>query len=229
MIRRSNFHRALSLLAAAVVGGTTALLPTGAAVASAASCSDVEVVFARGTTEPVGPGFIGQNFTDSLRGQLGNRTVGLYSVDYPATDNWPTSVIGVNDASAHIRQIAATCPDTSIVLGGFSQGAAVAQLVTADAAAVPPNSFAYGTTSPLPPDVADRVDAVALFGKPNQRFLFLIGQPYVPVGSAFVSKTIDLCALNDPICSGGLDPAAHNAYPANGMVAQAAAFAAGRV
>ncbi len=29
--------------------------------------------------------------------------------------------------------------------------------------------------------------------------------------------------------AGGLDPAAHNAYPANGMVAQAAAFAAGRV
>jgi cutinase len=229
MIRPSNFHRVSSLIAAAVVAGTATLLPIGTATASAASCSDVEVVFARGTTEPVGAGFVGQSFTDSLRGQLGDKTVGLYSVNYPATDNWPTAVVGVNDAGAHIRQVAADCPDTSIVLGGFSQGAAVAQLVTADAAAVPPNSFAYGTTAPLPPDVADRVDAVALFGKPNQRFLFLIGQPYVPVGSAFVSKTIDLCAINDPICSGGLDPAAHNAYPANGMVAQAAAFAAGRV
>jgi cutinase len=229
MIRRPKFHRVSSLVAAAVVGGTATVLPIEAATASADSCSDVEVVFARGTTEPAGPGFVGQSFTDSLRGQLGDRTVGLYSVDYPATDNWPTSVIGVNDAGAHIRQIAASCPDTSIVLGGFSQGAAVAQLVTADAAAVPPNSFAYGTTAPLPTDVADRVDAVALFGKPNERFLFLIGQPYVPLGSAFVSKTIDLCAVNDPICSGGLDPAAHNAYPANGMVAQAAAFAAGRV
>jgi cutinase len=229
MIRRSNFRRVSSLLAAAAVAGATALVGIGTAPASAAPCSDVEVVFARGTTEPVGPGFIGQNFVDALRGQVGNKTVGLYSVNYPATDNWPTAVVGVNDAGAHIRQVAAACPDTSIVLGGFSQGAAVAQLVTADAAAVPPNSFAFGTTSPLPPDVAERVDAVALFGKPNQRFLFFIGQPYVPVGSAFVAKTIDLCAVNDPICSGGLDPAAHNAYPANGMVTQAAAFAAGRV
>lgn len=229
MIRRANFHRVSSLVAAAAVVSTTALVGTGTAIASAASCSDVEVVFARGTSEPVGPGFIGQSFTDSLRSQVGDKTVGLYSVNYPAADNWPTAVVGVNDASAHIRQVAADCPDTSIVLGGFSQGAAVAQLVTADAATVPPNSFAAGTTSSLPPDVADRVDAVALFGKPNQRFLFFIGQPYVPVGPAFVPKTIDLCAINDPICSGGLDPAAHNAYPANGMVAQAAAFAAARV
>ena len=216
-------------MAAAAVGAMSALVPTGAAVASAAPCADVEVVFARGTTEPAGPGFVGQAFIDSLRSQLGNKTVNLYSVNYPATDNWPTAVIGVNDADAHIRQVAADCPDTSIVLGGFSQGAAVAQLVTADPNGVPPNSYAFGTTTPLAPEVADRVDAVALFGKPNQRFLSLIGQTNVPLGSAFVSKTIDLCAVNDPICSDGFDPASHNAYPANGMVSQAAAFAAGRV
>jgi len=215
------------LLAAAAVCSAIAAVPTP--VASAATCPDVEVVFARGTSEPAGPGFVGRSFVDALRGELGDKTVGLYAVNYPATHSWPTAVVGVNDASARIRQVAAECPDTSIVLGGFSQGAAVAQLVTADAAAVPPNSFAYGTTSQLPADVTERVDAVALFGKPNPRFLFLIGQPYVPVGAPFVSKTIDLCAVNDPICSRGLDPAAHNAYPANGMVAQAAAFAASRV
>ena len=229
MSRRPGFHRVFSLLAATAVGITVAFVPSGTTIASAATCSDVEVVFARGTNEPVGPGFVGQSFADSLRAQLGTKTVGLYSVKYPAIEKWRTAVIGVNDASAYIRQIAADCPNTSIVLGGFSQGAAVAQLVTADPATVPRNSFASGTTSPLPPDVADRVDAVALFGKPNHRFLFLIGQPYVPLGAAFASKTIDQCAINDPICSGGLDFAAHNAYPANGMVAQAASFAAGRV
>lgn len=217
-------------MAAVIAGaGASVLLPWALPSASAAPCSDVEMVFARGTTEPAGPGGVGQDFTDALRAQVGSRTVGLYPVNYPATDDWPTGILGVNDASAHIRQIAAECPDTRVVLGGFSQGAAVAQLVTADAAAVPPNSFAYGTTTQLPPDVADRVKAVALFGKPNPRFLGLIGQPFVPVGAAFATNTIDLCATNDPICSGGLDFAAHNAYPANGMVAQAATFAAGRV
>lgn len=213
-----------------IVGaGATTLLPGAVPIASAAPCPDIEVVFARGTTEPAGPGFVGQDFVDSLRAQVGDRSVALYPVNYPAIDNWPTGVIGVNDASAHIRQVAAECPDTKIVLGGFSQGAAVAQLVTADAAEVPPNSFAYGTTTSLAPDVADHVAAVALFGKPNARFLGLIGQPNVPVGGAFTSKTISLCAVNDPICSDGLDFVAHNSYPANGMVAQAAAFVAARL
>jgi cutinase len=220
----------LGLIAAVIVGACAAVLsPGGPPVASAAPCPDIEVVFARGTTEPAGPGFVGQDFTDTLRARVGERSVGLYSVNYPAIDNWPTGVIGVNDASARIRQTAADCPDTKIVLGGFSQGAAVAQIVTADAAEVPLNSYAYGTTTSLAPDVADHVAAVALFGKPNARFLGLIGQPNVPVGAAFTSKTISLCAVNDPICSDGLDFAAHNAYPANGMVAQAAEFAASRV
>lgn len=197
--------------------------------ASAEPCPDVEVVFARGTTERPGAGTVGNAFTAALRSQVGDKTVGLYPVNYPATHDWPTSVQGVNDAGARIRQLAADCPDTSVVLGGFSQGAAVAQLVTADAPAIPPTSFAFGTTTPLAPEVAELVDAVVLFGKPNDRFLFLIGQPYVPVGSAFAAKTLDLCAVNDPICSGGLDPVAHNLYTSNGLVAEAAAFAAARV
>ncbi len=205
------------------------LLPWAQPVASAAPCSDVEVVFARGTTEPVGPGFVGQGFTDALRSQLGDRSVGLYAVNYPAVNDWPTAMIGVNDAAAHIRQIAAQCPDTKIVLGGFSQGAAVAQLVTADVGSVPTDSFAYDATSHLSPELADRIAAVALFGKPNIRFLNLIGQPMVQLGPGFVPKTIDLCAVNDPICSNGLDFAAHNSYPANGMVTEAATFVASRV
>ena len=197
--------------------------------AAAQSCSDVEVVFARGTTERPGPGTVGTAFVDALRAQVGPKSVGIYPVDYPASRDWPTVVIGINDAAARVRQIAQECPDSSVVLGGFSQGAAVAQLATADPETIPPNSFAFGTTSPLPTDVADHVDAVVLFGSPNARFLFLIGQPYVPVGASFAGKTLDLCAVNDPICSGGLDPVAHNLYTANGMVTEAAGYTAQRV
>lgn len=197
--------------------------------ASAAPCSDVEVVFARGTTEAPGLGGVGSAFVDSLRSQVGTKTVDAYAVNYPATQDWPTAIVGVNDAAAHIRRVVAECPSTSIVLGGFSQGAAVAQIATADAAAIPPGSYAYGTTTQLPPDVDEHVHAIALFGTPNERFAFMIGQPYVPLGAEFVNKTIDMCAVNDPICSGGLDPAEHNAYIANGMVNQAASFAAARV
>lgn len=225
---RVEFRSVSALLAAVVLTGSGMLLGW-APRAAAEPCSDIEVVFARGTTERPGAGTVGNAFADALRGQVGDKSVGLYPVNYPATQNWPTAVVGVNDAGTRIRQLAADCPDTRVVLGGFSQGAAVAQLVTADAPAIPPSSFAYGTTTPLAPDVADRVDAVVLFGKPNDRFLFLIGQPYVPIGSAFATKTLDLCAINDPVCSGGLDLVAHNLYTANGMVNDAAAFTAARV
>lgn len=225
---RVQFRSVSALLAAVVLTGAGMMLGWSPR-ASAEPCSDVEVIFARGTTERPGPGSVGNAFTEALRGQVGGKSVGLYPVNYPATQNWPTAVVGVNDASARIRQLAADCPDTNVVLGGFSQGAAVAQLVTADPPAIPPGSFAFGATTPLAPDVADHVDAVVLFGKPNDRFLFLIGQPYVPVGAAFTAKTLDLCAVNDPICSGGLDPVAHNLYTANGMVTEAAAYAAARV
>ncbi|MCF6389293.1 cutinase family protein [Mycobacterium sp. MBM] len=217
-----------ALLMAALVSCAGMLLGC-APSASAEPCPDIEVVFARGTTERPGAGRVGNAFTEALRNQVSGKTVSLYPVSYPANQDWPTSVIGVNDAANRIRQRAAECPDTKMVLGGFSQGAAVAQLVTADAPAIPPNSFAFGTTTPLAPEVAERVDAVVLFGKPNDRFLFLIGQPYVPLGATFAAKTLDLCAVNDPICSGGLDPVAHNLYTANGMVTEAATFAAERV
>lgn len=219
---------AAAVTIAALVLAGQGLLPN-APRASAAPCSDVDVVFARGTTEAPGLGGVGNAFVDSLRSRVGGKTVDAYAVNYPATQDWPTAIIGVNDAADHIRQVAAQCPNTSIVLGGFSQGAAVAQIATADAAAIPPGSYAYGTTTQLPPDVDRHVRAVALFGKPNERFAFMIGQPYVPLGAEFVDKTVDMCAVNDPICSGGLDPTEHNAYIANGMVNQAASFAAARV
>ncbi|MGU3652599.1 cutinase family protein [Mycolicibacterium sp. A43C] len=214
----------LSVLAA------VALAPGVAPHAAAApACADVEVVFARGTDEAPGAGSVGTAFVDALRAQVTGKTVDSYAVNYPASNNWPTVVLGVNDAADRIRTVAADCPDTSIVLGGYSQGAAVAQLVTADPPAIPPNSFAHGTTTELGADIAEHVDAVLLFGKPNDRMLFLIGQPNVPIGTNFVSKTLDLCAINDAVCSDGLDPVAHQTYITNGMVTEAATYAAARI
>ena len=119
---------------------------------TAAACPDVEVVFARGTTEPPGVGGVGQAFVDSLRSQVGGRSVGVYPVNYPATNDFGSSIAaGANDASAHVQSTAANCPNTRMVLGGYSQGAAVVDVITAA----------------MPPDVADNVAAVAVFGNPS--------------------------------------------------------------
>ena len=194
--------------------------------ASAQPCPDVEVVFARGTTEPPGVGPTGEAFVDSLRARVGTKSMEVYPVDYPATTDFPTAMDGIRDASAHIESTATNCPNTNMVLGGFSQGAAVMGFVTAN---VIPDGAPEGVPNPMPPDVADHVAAVALLGKPNDRFMRAINQPSITVGPLYADKTIDLCVPDDLVCSSGRDFNAHMQYMETGMVDQAATFTATRL
>jgi cutinase len=192
------------------------------------ACPDVEVVFARGTFEAPGVGATGQAFVDALTSRLGTETVDVYGVNYPASLDFQAATAGIADASNRIETIAATCPATKIVLGGYSQGAAVAGYTTFDA--VPAGlALPDGITGPMPASVAPHVAAVALFGTPDNWFLDIIDHdaPPVTVGPLYSPKTIQLCAEGDPVCfPGGLDRSAHSSYKSNGMAEQAAEFTA---
>ncbi|MGX9791663.1 cutinase family protein [Mycobacterium sp. MMS18-G62] len=191
--------------------------------AQAVPCPDAEVTFARGTTEDPGVGPTGQAFIDSLRARVGAKSVGVYAVDYPATTDFPTAIDGITDARAHVLATVANCPHTKIVLGGFSQGAAVMGFMTANA--VPDGVSPADVPAPMPPDVANHIAAVALFGKPSTRFMRAIREPSITIGPEYVSKTIDLCMDNDLVCtSDGRSFSAHNQYVESGMVDQAADF-----
>ena len=217
-------------LAATVLSVTALLGPQATGVAAAEAdpaCSYAEVVFARGTFEPPGLGGIGQSFVDAVRAKAAGKSVSVYPVNYPASTDFPTAVQGIRDAANHIEATAAGCPNTRIVLGGFSQGAAVAGFVTSEA--VPSGASAEDVPDPMPPNVADHVAAVALFGKPSPKFMKLIDTPPVQIGALYASKTIDLCITNDPICAGDGDGANHALYNKNGMTEQAATFAVGRL
>ena len=173
--------------------------------AAAAPCPDVEVVFARGTTEPPGVGGIGQVFVDSLRSQLGERSVGVYPVNYPASREFDTSTpAGRDDLSAHVQSMAASCPNTKMVLGGYSQGAAVVDLAT----------------GAMPPAVADHVAATALFGGPKSSFADSLSVgPSPPALAPLCRQDHRPVCPNDPICSeGGRDWGAHGAYVRTGLV-----------
>ncbi len=207
--------------AAAVTMG--ALLASPIPSATAEPCPDVEVVFARGTFEPPGLGGIGQSFVDAFRQQAAGKRVSVYPVSYPASTDFPTAVQGVRDAANRIEATAARCPDTKIVLGGFSQGAAVAGFVTSGA--VPNGVDPAEVPDPMPPEVAGHVAAVVLLGKPSPKFMEMIDTPPVQIGDLYAAKTIDLCIANDPICSGTGDGANHSLYNKNGMTDRAATFA----
>jgi len=202
---------------------TPALSATAAPSATSAGCPDVEVVFARGTGEAPGAGFFGDAFIDVLRPKIGTKSMGVYDVNYPASPDFPTALVGIEDAANHIKQMAATCPQTKEVLGGFSQGAAVMGFVTSTAV---PDGAPSDVLQPMPPEVANHVAAVTLFGTPSTRFMTQFGQPTIVIGPPYVAKTTEYCVAGDPVCGDGGDFGAHNAYVDNGMVDQAASFAA---
>lgn len=211
----------VAVAAAATSGMQIAAMP----IAQAAPCPDAEVIFARGTTELPGVGPTGDAFVQALRPQLGDKTLGVYAVDYPATTAFSTAVQGIADARARVVANAANCPDTKMVLGGFSQGAAVMGFVTASV--VPDGVSPTEVPAPMPPEIADHVAAVALFGKPSPRFMRVLNDPPVVVGPYYAAKAIDLCVDNDLVCDPkGSAFAVHNQYAELGFVAQGATFVA---
>ncbi len=209
-------HRVLSLAAAVPLAAASVIalaampFPIPALIpAASAACPDAEVVFARGREEPPGVGAVGDAFVNSLRAKT-RMSVGVYGVNYPANI---TTVSGANDMSAHVQFMAGSCPNTRMVLGGYSLGAEVADLVTGGRAG-------FGFTNPLPPGVDQHIAAVALFGNGTRR-----------LAPAFAGKTIDQCAAGDPICGRGTNWPSHlqPSYIDSGLVDQAAGFVAGKL
>jgi cutinase len=216
-VRLATFLAVAGLFASASVLAPTWLLPR-----ASASCSPIEVVFARGRLESPGAGVIGNSFVSSLRSKV-NRPVSLYAVRYPAD----TEVdVGANDMSAHVQNTINGCPDTRIVLGGYSLGAAVTDVVVAAPIA------AFGFTNPLPPGADQHIAAVALFGNGSQ----WVG-PITNFNPVYNDRTIDMCHGADPVCNPA-DPHTwsdnwpqHSAsqYIQAGMVNQAADFVASKL
>jgi cutinase len=228
LARTVNATKAGALTAVALFAVVAGLVAGPAATASAAedSCAAVEVVFARGTFEAPGVGATGQAFVDALSARLPGKTVEAYGVNYPASLNFGQAVDGVADAANKIQSVATECPSTKIVLGGYSQGAAVAGYTTSST--VPAGiTLPASISGPLPASVASHVAAVALFGTPDDWFLGLADRnaPPISIGGAYAGKTVQLCATGDPVCyPGGLDRSAHSSYKSNGMADQAADF-----
>ncbi|MCW2654970.1 MAG: cutinase [Mycobacterium sp.] len=212
---------AVALLTAPVV--IPAGEPGSAASADAASCPDVEVVFARGRLESPGTGVLGNAFVNGLRSRVTGKNIGVYAVNYPAD----TQVdIGANDMSQHIQYMTNNCPNTRLVVGGYSLGAAVSDVVLA----VPAPMF--GFVNPLPGGSDQHIAAVALFGNGSQW-----AGPLTNFNPIYSDRTIELCHGADPICNPADPNTWQNNWPQHlakayidaGMVNQADDFVAGKL
>ena len=128
--------------------------------------------------------------------------------------------------SQHVQYMMNNCPDTQLVLGGYSLGAAVTDVVLA----VPLAFFTF--RRPLPDGAAKHISAVALFGNGIQ----WVG-PITSFSPVYKDRTIELCHGDDPICN-PTDPENWQdywpdhlapAYINAGMVNQAADFIAAKI
>jgi cutinase len=181
------------------------------------------VIFARGTSDK--PGFrpVGNLFLGALKRKLRGTSITAYAVNYPASLNFTKSTSeGAVDANKHVQYVAGVCPNTKIVLGGMSQGAGVIDLIT-----IGDRKVWLFKNSPLPDAMVSHVAAVAVFANPSRGWRYL--GPLTEISPQYGSKTIDLCARNDPVCSNGNDPFAHSSYVWNGRDNEAATFVAARV
>ncbi|WP_431972631.1 cutinase family protein [Nocardia sp. bgisy134] len=192
--------------------------PFSAATASAASCTDVDVTFARGTLELPGLGIVGGPFTQALIAELPGKSVTTYAVDYLADPAQLSAGSGATKMTEHVISVAARCPNTRFVIGGYSQGATVTDI----AAGI---KTVLGSGTAIPASLASRVVAVVTFGNPIR----LTGKTIAAGSPTYSPKWADYCASGDPVCNNGVSALDHVAYIVDGSTEAGAKFAAARV
>ncbi|PQE16247.1 hypothetical protein CJF32_00010744 [Rutstroemia sp. NJR-2017a WRK4] len=171
------------------------------------ACTKYTVIFARGTSEPGNVGIlVGPPFFYALEAAVGTSSLTIQGVN-----NYAASVatylaggdpVGSAEMAKEIKAAYASCPNTKLVVAGYSQGG---QLVH--------NSIAL-----LPAAVAKWISSVVIFGDPDK------GQaiPNVPA-----SKVVVYCGAGDNICANGdLILPAHLVYAENAAAAAAFVVAA---
>ncbi|TLD27776.1 cutinase-domain-containing protein [Venturia nashicola] len=140
-------------------------------------CTDVTIIFARGTAEFGNVGtFAGPPFFKSLRAKLGASRVTVQGVNYPA-DLLGLATLGAAgspDLASKVRLALSQCSKTQIVLSGYSQGAEVVH-----------DAFLHQGLSAI------QAKAAVLFGDPFNG---------APAGNLSSEKLREICAPGDLIC-----------------------------
>ncbi|KAK8134324.1 carbohydrate esterase family 5 protein [Apiospora sp. TS-2023a] len=143
------------------------------------ACKGTTVIFARGTTEAGNVGSVaGPPFFQALS-KMVNGDLAVQGVDYPA--DVPGFLAGGDkNGSAKMAQLVqqamTKCPNTKVIMSGYSQGGQVV----------------HNAAKQLPAATASKVAGAVIFGDPDN-------------GDAVqgVKKTKVICHQGDNICAGG--------------------------
>jgi len=154
-------------------------------------CSDLEIIVARGTSEP---GNLGTVVGDPLVARVQRDLPGVKVRGYPVQYNADMfgAGIGIADVRSRLTKENSECPNQKYVLVGYSQGGMVVQ-------------SSLGT---IPNDIQPKVVAVVLYGSGDGSM----------VSSSYKSKTLANCAPGDFACFGSGSPTNTGPYCVVGHV-----------
>ncbi|CAN8105236.1 unnamed protein product [Discula destructiva] len=166
--------------------GTRAVKPRASSTYNELSdgqCGDVTLIFARGTGESGNVGtYVGPQFYAALGSALGSASLVFQGVnDYDASiagflEGGSTSA--ATNMASFVTQAFSQCPDTQVVISGYSQGAQVTHRAAADLSAA----------------TMEKVSAVVTFGDPDQNDT---------IPNIDASRVKVICHAGDNICLGG--------------------------
>lgn len=149
-------------------------------------CKGTVMIYARGSTEMGNVGMLGPDLKSGLNREL-NRDFALQGVEYPAdlASNFlskGTSDSAIREAAGLVNQVFQRCPGANIVLGGYSQGSAVA----------------VGAIQEVSSEVKEAIKATVLFGYTKNM------QNRERIPNYPQDRTLIICNVGDLVCSGTL-------------------------
>ncbi|KAI9715609.1 MAG: hypothetical protein M1828_000752 [Chrysothrix sp. TS-e1954] len=194
-----------------------------------ACASGVHIIAARGTNEstPNGtPGAVGK-VANAIAARIPGTTIeGLF---YPATAVNPiytkSDDTGANHMKTAIKNYATRCPNTKIVLLGYSQGGEVTMDALCGQSSV---GFELGpdpvdATQPLDRTYAPNINSVVVFGDPSHRANtdYDVGtsthngtfaRQNLAACAPFRTRILSWCQANDKYCDSGDSKVVHHSY-----------------
>jgi hypothetical protein len=228
---------AAGVLATGLAATVSMAAPANAVAASGSGCAAVSIITARASTEAAGEGVTGQLVTAIVNAS--NQTVSRASVSYPATlQNYASSSLqGIQALTSQLTTLVNNCPNTKVVLLGYSQGAHVVLDVLGGG-----QGGSLGTaTAPISSSIGSHVTAVATFGDPRhvtgQSFdlgtstrngQFPRSSTQLNVLKGYASRIQAYCDSNDEFCDSGNSLQVHLTY-LNRYQTQAQNFVLGKV
>ncbi|EOD45287.1 Acetyl xylan esterase [Neofusicoccum parvum] len=184
-----------------------------------AACANIHVFGARETTASPGFGSAGTVVNLILNAHPGATSE---AITYPAAggNSYGSSVqAGTKAVAQAVTSYAQSCPDSQIVLVGYSQGSQIINNAMCNGG--DPNQGISSTTAPITAAIGKHVKAMIWMGNPRHKpgASYNVGtstaagfDPETQQCTAYASIIQSYCDQADPYCSNGNDASVHQGY-----------------